>query len=217
MTSPGVLLDVDGTLLDSNYLHVVAWTRAFRRIGRDATMADVHRRVGMGGDKLMEDLLGEERDDAQQAWSEEFHHLLPEVRPLPGARRLVQVLHDRRFTVVLASSAPGEDVASFRKLLDVDDLLAGATSSDDAEGSKPDTDIFDAAIDRFDLDRSATWAVGDAVWDADAATKAGIGFLGVETGGTPAVVLAEHGAARVFADADALAAAIEGGQLSLDR
>jgi len=209
---PGVLLDVDGTLVDTNHLHVLAWSRAFRRAGRPVPMHRIHERIGMGGDRLVADLLGEDAPQADavtSAWAEEFHHLWPEVRLLPGAKHLVRTLHLRRRTVVLASSAPADDVDRFRKLLDVDDWLAGATSSDDADASKPDPDIFEVAIDRFDLDPSATVAVGDSVWDARAAARAGIGFVGVESGGTDRRVLTEEGAVVVARDAAGLSRRIE--------
>ncbi|MGN6692989.1 MAG: HAD family hydrolase [Aquihabitans sp.] len=209
---PGVLLDVDGTLVDTNHLHVLAWSRAFRRAGRPVPMHRIHERIGMGGDRLVADLLGEDSRQAEavtDAWAEEFHHLWPEVRLLPGAKQLVRALHLRGQRVVLASSAPADDVDRFRKLLDVDDWLAGATSSDDAEGSKPDPDIFEVAIDRFGLDPDRTVAVGDSVWDARAADRAGIGFIGVETGGTDRRVLDEEGAIRVVRDAAALTQLID--------
>jgi HAD superfamily hydrolase (TIGR01509 family) len=209
---PGVLLDVDGTLVDTNHLHVLAWSRAFRRAGRPIPMHRIHERIGMGGDRLVADLLGEDAPQAEavtDAWAEEFHHLWPEVRLLPGAKQLVRSLHLRRQRVVLASSAPAGGVDRFRQLLDVDDWLTGATSSDDAEGSKPDPDIFEVAIDRFGLDPAQTVAVGDSVWDARAAERAGIGFIGVETGGTDRRVLGEEGAIRVVRDAAALTQLID--------
>lgn len=201
----GVLLDIDGTLLDTNYLHVVAWHRAFRRAGHDVAMHRIHRLIGMGGDRLVDELIGEASSEVADGWAEEFHHLRPEIRLLPGAQHLVRQLHACHQAVVLASSAPADDVDWFRRLLDVDDALAGATSSDDADGSKPDPDIFDVAVDRFDLDRSQTVAIGDAIWDARAARRAGIGFVGVESGGTDAAALRDEGAWRVGRDAAALA------------
>jgi phosphoglycolate phosphatase-like HAD superfamily hydrolase len=211
MTSPGVLLDIDGTLADTNYLHVLAWVRAFRRHGHDVAMVDVHQRIGMGGDRLVEGLIGGSSDEVEQAWAEEYHHLQPEVRLLPGARRLVEAIAATGASVVLASSAPSGDVDHARQLLDLERCLTGATSSDDAEASKPSSDIFDAALVRHGLDRSVSWVVGDSVWDADAARSAGLAFVGVETGGTLAASLLERGAVEVFAGPDALAAAVESG------
>ena len=200
----GVLLDVDGTLLDTNYLHTLAWWRAFQRHGRTFPMHRIHELIGMGGDKLVPELAGEEIEGASDTWSEEFHRLLDDVTILPGARELVEALHDAGFVVVLASSAPGDDVGRFREVLDVDRWLAGATSSDDADGSKPDADIFEVAMDRYGLDPARTVAVGDSVWDARAAASAGIAFVGLETGGTEAARLLDEGAATVHADAAAM-------------
>lgn len=183
MPAPGVLLDLDGTLVDTNHLHALAWWRAFRRFDRGFPMQRIHDLIGMGGDKLVPELVGHDLDGATDAWAEEFHQLFDEVTLLPGARDLVQTLHDSGRTVVLASSSPAKDLDRFRRLLDVDAWIDGATSSDDADESKPDAEIFEVAMDRYDLDRASTIAIGDTVWDAKAATKAGVGFIGVRTGG----------------------------------
>lgn len=204
----GALLDIDGTLVDTNHLHALAWWRALRRFDRTYPMASIHRLIGMGGDKLVPELTGDEIDGADDAWQQEFHRLLGEVTLLPGARELVRTLHDAGLVVVLASSAPEDDVARFRELLDVDDWLEGATSSDDAEASKPDADIFEVAMDRFGLDPAQSVAVGDSIWDAKAAARAGIAFVGVETGGTDRQALLDEGALAVHPDAAALAAAV---------
>lgn len=204
-----MLLDIDGTLLDTNYLHVLAWSRSFRRAGHAVPMHRIHELVGMGGDRLMVQLIGEPSEEVADGWAEEFHHLRPEIRLLPGARDLVRGLHARHQTVVLASSAPAADVTWFRELLDADAALDGATSSNDADGSKPDPDIFEVAIERFGLDPGTTVAIGDAVWDAQAASRAGIGFVGVESGGTSADQLRAEGAHLVARDAAALVDVLE--------
>lgn len=201
----GILLDLDGTLVDTNHLHTLAWWRALRRHGHTVAMQRVFDSIGMGGDKLMERLIGEPDDGVKAAWSEEFHRLFDEVTPLPGARLMVQRMAEAGHTVVLASSAPDEVLARFRDVLDIDDWLAGATSSDDAEESKPDPDIFQVAVDRFDLDVGVTVAVGDTIWDAEAAVSAGVRFVGVETGGHHPEVLRRGGAVAVYADAQAIA------------
>jgi HAD superfamily hydrolase (TIGR01509 family) len=204
----GALLDVDGTLVDTNHLHALAWWRALRRLDRTYPMASIHRLIGMGGDKLVPELTGREIDGASDAWQEEFHRLLDEVTLLPGARELVRALHDAGLVVVLASSAPEDDVERFRQLLDVEEWLAGATSSDDADASKPDADIFEVAMDRFGLDPAQTVAIGDTTWDAKAAARAGIAFVGVETGGTDRQPLVDEGALAVHPDAADLAEAV---------
>lgn len=211
MNASGALLDIDGTLLDTNYLHSLAWWRAFRRLGLVFPMQRIHDLVGMGGDKLVPELVGHPLEGASDAWSEEFQRLFDEVTLLPGARELVQRLHDGGLSVVLASSAPANDLERFREVLDVDHWIVGATSSDDVDQSKPEPDLFDVAMDRYHLDRARTMAIGDTPWDAKAATAAGIGFVGVETGGSHPDELRREGAARVYADADALADDLERG------
>jgi HAD superfamily hydrolase (TIGR01509 family) len=200
----GALLDIDGTLVDTNHLHVVAWCRAFRRTGHDVPMHRIHERIGMGGDDLVAELVGGPDPDVSEAWAEEFHHLRPEVRLLPGARDLIRTLHAHGQGVVLASSSPGGDVDFFRGLLDVDEWLDGATSSDDADEAKPEPDIFEAAMERFGLDPARTIAVGDAIWDARAAQRAEIAFVGLESGGTAARILRDEGAVHVVRDPAAL-------------
>ncbi|CAN5753928.1 HAD family hydrolase [soil metagenome] len=203
---PAVLLDVDGTLLDTNHLHALAWFRAFRRHGQVHPMHAIHSLVGMGGDKLVPELAGEEVDGVEDAYSEEFDALFDDVTLLPGARELVQALHDAGLRVVLASSAKEKDLDRFRDVLDIDRWLDGWTSSGDVDASKPDSDLFDVAIDRFGLDRARTIALGDATWDAKAARRAKVGFVGVATGGTASADLLAAGAARVYEDAHALLA-----------
>jgi HAD superfamily hydrolase (TIGR01509 family) len=210
MGEPGVLLDLDGTLVDTNHLHALAWWRAFRRFDLTFPMQRIHDLIGMGGDKLVPELVGHDLDGASDAWSEEFHRLFDEVTLLPGARTLVQSLHDAGLTVVLASSSPTEDLDQFRELLHVDAWIDGATSSDDAEESKPDAEIFEVAIARFHLDPASTIAIGDTVWDAKAARRAGVGFIGVKTGGAHPDELRREGAIEVYDDAAAVAEALAG-------
>lgn len=198
--APGVLLDIDGTLLDTNHLHVLAWWRSLRARDMTFPMERIHRLIGMGGDKLVPELVGHPVEGAADGWEEEFERFLPEVTALPGAREFVEGLADSGFQVVLASSAPGRFVEHFREVLDVERWLTGVTTADDADESKPEADIFEVAMDRYGLDRATTIAVGDTVWDARAAGKAGIRFIGVESGGTEAERLRAEGAGAVFRD-----------------
>lgn len=200
MARPGVLLDIDGTLLDTNHLHALAWWRGLRSLGFTRPLQRIHELIGMGGDKLVPELLGREVEGAEDAWEREFDLLLPEVTLLPGARALAELLHAEGFAVVLASSAPAPLVSRFRQVLDIDRWLVGDTSSGDVDRSKPDSDIFDVAIDRFGLTRATTVAIGDTVWDAKAASRARIGFVGVTTGGAHPDDLRRHGAARAYGD-----------------
>jgi HAD superfamily hydrolase (TIGR01549 family) len=210
MSHPGILLDIDGTLLDSNHLHTVAWWRAFRSLDRTYPMASIHALIGMGGDRLVPELAGEEVAGAEDAYAEQFDDLRGDLTPLPGARDLVRRLAGTGARVVLASSAREEDLEHFRSVLDVDDWLTGATSSGDVDASKPAPEIFDVAIDHHDLDRRRTVVVGDTVWDAEAARRGDLAFVGVETGGTRARELLDAGAIAAYRDAEALIADLEG-------
>jgi HAD superfamily hydrolase (TIGR01509 family) len=205
--SPGpgaVLLDVDGTLVDTVWLHVVAWSRALRGLGVDVPMARLHPLVGMGADRFVTELLGHEVDGAGQAHHDEFVRLRPEVRPLPGGRDLVRTLHERGLTVVLASSSEKDELDFFRELLEVDDWIDGATSSADADESKPSPDIFAAALKQAGSPADRTVVVGDTVWDVQAAQALGIAPIGLLTGGARADELEAEGAAATYADPAAL-------------
>ena len=210
-----VLLDVDGTLLDTNHLHTVAWARALRRLGLDAPMAEIHGLIGMGGDQFIEELIGpdgpEELTDLQH---EEFLRLRPDVRVLPGATDLIRALDRAGVRVVLASSGKEDDVAFTRELLDVDAHLAGATSADDAEASKPAPDILLAALDEVHIAPSRAMLVGDSVWDVKAGQAAGIGVVGVLTGGNPRADLVAAGATAVYEGVDELAGQLDASPLA---
>lgn len=210
MAHPGILLDIDGTLLDTNHLHTLAWWRAFRSLDRTYPMTSIHALIGMGGDRLVTELAGEDVDGVEDAYAEQIDRLRADITVLPGARDLVRRLADTGARVVLASSAREEDLEQFRSILDVDQWLAGATSSGDVDVSKPAPEIFDVAIDRHDLDRRRTVVIGDTVWDAEAARRADIGFVGVETGGTRARQLLDAGAVAAYRDAEALVDDLDG-------
>jgi len=200
VSSGVVLLDVDGTLLDTNFLHTVAWARALRRHDIVVPMARILPLIGMGADRLATELLGHGVEDIDKTHHDEFERLRPEVRVLPGAQQLVRALHDRGALVVLSSSAREDELEFFRSLLDVDDCLAAATSSDDAEQSKPDPEIFTAALERLDASPDRAMVVGDTVWDVKAAADAGMATVAVLSGGIHRAELEAAGAAAVYAD-----------------
>jgi HAD superfamily hydrolase (TIGR01509 family) len=195
-----VLLDVDGTLVDSNYLHVLAWSRSFAEHRLDVPMAAIHRRVGMGSDKLMESLVGEDREELNEAHSRHFAPLRSELRLLPGARDLLFALAERGLRVVLATSAKAEDLDALQKVLDAGDAIAHITSSKDVSTAKPAPDIFEVARDAAGVPHERVIAVGDTVWDVEAAGRAGIACVCVTTGGISAAELREAGAAAVYND-----------------
>ncbi len=203
---PGVLFDVDGTLIDTNYLHTIAWSRALRDAGEWAPMNAIHRLVGMGGDQLVPELLGHPNDGAKKARAGHYRPLIPEARAFPGASGLVRRCHDAGLAVVLASSSPGDELEELRGLLDVDDCLDAVTTADDAERSKPAPDIFLAAMEKASIDPARALVVGDSIWDIQAARSAGVGCIAVETGGFSQHELSEEGARQVYRDVEELLA-----------
>jgi HAD superfamily hydrolase (TIGR01509 family) len=210
----GVLLDVDGTLVDSNYLHVIAWARAFRAAGHRVPMARLHRLVGMGSAELTEAVLGEASAELSAAHGHEFDPLRPELRALPGAVELLAELRRRGLTTVLATSAKEKDLPHLLEALG-DPEVDVITTSADAEQGKPEPDIFAVALQRSGLDPAAAVAVGDTRWDIEAAGRLGLGCLAVETGGWSATELLEAGAAAVFRDCADLLGRIDSSPLGV--
>jgi HAD superfamily hydrolase (TIGR01509 family) len=206
---PGVLFDVDGTLVDTTYLHAVSWWEALRQVDRDVPMAAVHRAIGMGSDKLLDHLLGPDRDrDADDALTT-AHDVLygawwERLRPLPGAVELLHAVAGRGLAVVLASSAREPELRQLRRVLDSDDVIAAATSSSDAEQSKPAPDILHAALDQSDVDPRRAVFVGDSVWDVLAAAELSVPCVGLTCGGTSEAELRDAGAVDVYEDPAAL-------------
>lgn len=212
LTAPaGILFDVDGTLVDTTYLHTVAWWQALREHGHRVPMAVIHRAVGMGSDHLLEHVLGAGRDTSHDgalsdAHSRYYRPWLDQVVPLPGAADLLRACATRGLTVVLASSAEEKELARLRRALDADDVIAAATSAGDVSSTKPAPDLVQVALDKAGLDAGQAVFVGDAVWDVQAAGRAGIPCIGLACGGTGAAELSGAGAAAVYDDpADLLA------------
>src|SRR3954469_8372182 len=197
-----VLLDVDGTLVDTNYLHVLAWFRAFLDAGESVPMWRIHRLVGMGADKLLEELVGGERPDRLECgWSKHYKEAKQLVTPLPGARDLVHALHERGLRVALATSGQQDDVDHIRKVLHADQWIDVVVNSSEVDESKPAPDIFSLARKRLGAPASETVVVGDTVWDVQAAAACGVPCIGVRTGGIAEQELREAGARAVYVDA----------------
>ncbi len=204
-----VVLDIDGTLLDSTYHHTIAWQRALRRYGYDVPCARIHRQIGLGGDRLVAAAAGDEAEllhgnEIRSAWEKEYDEMLEEPDLLPGARELLDALRDRGVHVVLASSAIPRHAERAFRLLDAEHSVDAATTADDADESKPDPELLEAAIAR--VRGASSVLVGDSVWDVEAARRAGIPTISVLSGGVPEALLRAAGAAWVFEDpADLLA------------
>ena len=195
-----MLFDVDGTLVDTNYLHTLAWSRAFRDVGAWAPMNAIHRLVGMGGDQLVPRLLGEGVPGASDARARRYNELLDEVRSFPGAADLLRTLHDAGVAVVLATSSPPDELHAAVRLLDVTDAVDAVMTKEDVEEPKPAPDLFLAAMEAAMIDPARALVVGDSVWDVQAARAAGLGCVGVETGGFSQHELSEAGALHVYQD-----------------
>jgi HAD superfamily hydrolase (TIGR01509 family) len=210
----GVLFDVDGTLTDTNYLHTLAWSRAIDDVGEWAPMNAIHRLVGMGGEQLIERLFGRELPGVSEARGRRYRELIGEARTFPGAADMLRHLHRSGVCVVLATSAPGEELEVMRRLLDADRSVDAATSADDVERAKPAPDVFLAALRAGDVDPERALVVGDSVWDVQAARAAGLGCIGVETGGFSAHELREEGAVAVYRDVAELRAQLHVGPLA---
>ena len=215
---PAAILDVDGTLVDTNYQHALAWYRAFRRHGIVLPIWRIHRHIGMGGDQVVAALCGrdveeEMGDDVRAAEKELYAELIGEVEPLDGARVLIERLKDRGHAVVLASSAKEEEVDHYLDLLDARELADGWTTSADVEATKPEPDLVQAAIEKAGATDGAV-LIGDSTWDCEAAKRAGIRTLGVLTGGFSEEELREAGASAVFSSLPELCARIEETQLA---
>jgi HAD superfamily hydrolase (TIGR01549 family) len=200
--SATIVLDVDGTLVDTNYQHVIAWHRAFREHGYRVAAWEIHRHIGMGGDQLVESLVGEEGENAdgdelRDAHSEAYSKLIGEVEAVEGASELIAELDDAGATVILASSAAKDELDHYIELLlDAADRIAGATSSADAERTKPHPELVETALDKYGSGGPALM-VGDSTWDVKAAEAAGIPTLALLTGGFSEAELREAGAAEV--------------------
>jgi HAD superfamily hydrolase (TIGR01509 family) len=202
---PGVLFDVDGTLVDTTYLHTVAWWEALRQYDHDVPMAEIHRGIGMGADQILDHLLGDERDKDADDDMTTAHDVLygswwERLRPLPGGKDLLEAVAGRGLAVVLASSAKENELTILRRIIDADDAVTAATSSSDAERSKPAPDILEAALAQSQVDVDRCVFVGDAVWDVKAAAKLDIPCIGLACGGTSAAELKAAGAIETYRD-----------------
>ena len=206
------ILDIDGTLVDTNYHHAIAWYRAVRQHGHVLPIWRIHRHLGMGGDKLVEALLSEEAereqgDDIRAAEKPLYMAMIEEVEPLEGARELIADLKKRGHTVVLASSAKEDEVEHYLDLLDARKLADHWTHSADVEETKPAPDLVQSALDK--AGEGDAVMIGDTPWDVEAAERAGVKTVTVMTGGFAESELSQAGAAAVYDSVQALRAGLD--------
>ncbi len=201
MALPAAILDVDGTLVDTNYHHALAWFRAFKQHDLVLPIWRIHRHVGMGGDQLVASLAGEEweaehGDDARAAEKALYMSLITEVEPLEYARGLIEGFKAEGRTVILASSAKPDEVEYYVDLLDARELVDGWTTAGDVEKTKPEPDLVAAAVEK--AGGGPAVLLGDSTWDCESAKRADVPVVGVLTGGFSEQELLEAGAVAVF-------------------
>ena len=209
---PAAILDIDGTLVDTNFHHAIAWYRAFRQHEIVLPIWRIHRHIGMGGDQLIAALCDDETeetkgDDIRDAEKTLYFELIAEVAPLAGSRELIEELKARGHSVVLASSAKEEEVEHYLDLLDARELADGWTTSADVEATKPQPDLVQAALDKAGTDAGVM--VGDTTWDCEAAKRAGVPAVTVLTGGFSAAELRDAGAVAVYQSIEELRGALD--------
>ncbi|HEY8001284.1 MAG TPA: HAD family hydrolase [Solirubrobacterales bacterium] len=195
------LLDLDGTLVDSNYQHTIAWYRAFREHGLTPPVWRIHRQIGVGGDQLVARVGGEELEDRlgdaiRESESRFYGELIGEVRPFEGARELIAELRERGHTPVVASSAKAEETEHYIALLDAGELIDDYTTAADVAATKPEPDLVVTAMRK--AGQLSAVMVGDSVWDVEAAARAEVKTIAVLTGGFSEAELRDAGAVDVF-------------------
>jgi HAD superfamily hydrolase (TIGR01509 family) len=203
------ILDIDGTLVDTNYHHAIAWYRAFRQHGFTLPLWRIHRHIGMGGDQLVGALAGdgferEQGDAVRTAETVLYQELIGEVQPLEGARAVIEDLKSSGHTVVLASSAKPDELEHYLTLLDARTLVDAWTDSGDVQQTKPKPDLVLAALKKAGGKAKEAVMIGDSVWDCRAAKRAGVRSIGVRTGGFSEAELLDAGASKVFDSVETL-------------
>jgi HAD superfamily hydrolase (TIGR01509 family) len=208
-TREAVLFDIDGTLVDTNYFHTVSWWQALRDAGENVAMARIHPLIGMGSDKLLQALLGEERPGLSDGHSQHYQPFKREMQAFPKAAEILAAVAERGPRVVLATSSKEEDVPELLDVIGAGDAVSDVVHGSQVDASKPAPDIFAVAMEELGLDPSVTMVVGDTRWDIEAAAKLDLEVVAVLTGGTTRHDLQEAGAVAVYEDVAELLDALD--------
>lgn len=199
-----VILDVDGTLMDTNYLHVEAWARALDDVGHRSPRVEIHPKIGKGSELLVSELVNDDEAAAERVsdlHSEHYEELQKQAYPLPGAKELIDSLFKQDYQVWLATSAKPQELERSLEMLDAEEKITGIVSSSDVEESKPAPDIFGLALEKAEVEAHEAVAVGDAIWDVESAKAAGLRCVALLTGGAFSKEdLKEVGAVEVYKD-----------------
>lgn len=214
MTISAVLFDVDGTLVDSNFLHVDAWSRSFAEMGSPVDSWRIHRAIGQDSARLLEALVGDRDDEwiqrAKDLHSQYYREQSGRLRAFDRAADLLRDLSSRGIRVVLATSAPEDELAMLMDTLDAEDAIHATTNADDVETAKPEPGLIEVALQRAGVDPSDALFIGDSVWDMMAAARAHVRAAAVLSGGVGPSELLEAGAVSVFDDPSDLLSRIDG-------
>ena len=206
MSLKAVLLDIDGTLLDSNSFHAESWVRTLQHFGYDATFEAVVKQIGMGGEYLLPNFVPADKLRTQEkemnAFRKSLFHreYIDRIVPFLDARTLLERMRKRQLRIAIATSSEKNDLETFKTLLKVHDLIEEDATADDAEKPKPEPDIFVAALSRLGVEPSEALALGDTPWDVEAAAKAGVSTVAVQSGGWKEDQLREAGAIAIYVD-----------------
>ena len=204
MAEPAVLFDIDGTLVDTNYLHVHAWLRAFADVDLDVEAWRIHHRIGMDGSTLLDELVPDDAEDVTSRVKElhttYYRETTGLIRPLAAGRDLLDAVADLGLQVVLATSAPEDELKILREVLDREDVVSTVTSSEDVETAKPKPDIVEVALERAGVTAERAVFLGDTVWDVRAASRAGVACIGLRSGGIGQRELEAEGAVAIYED-----------------
>ncbi|GAA3889430.1 HAD family hydrolase [Leifsonia kafniensis] len=218
-TPTAVLLDIDGTLVDSNFLHIEAWAQAFEKLKLFVPSWRIQRAIGADASELLAQLIDDQpdsiKDEAKNLHTTFYSILMPRLETFPGAREFIRAIAHQGTRVVLATSAPEHELEALQKVLGIDEFVYAITSAEDVDKAKPEPDIISVALDKCGVDANRAVMVGDSIWDVIAAGKAGVKTIGLLSGGTGRQDLMEAGASAVYEDIADLHRAADGDPFSI--